>query len=128
MFFEITLIQRLTLFLGYPTYSLTVTLASILVFTGVGAAPQRPLDGAARTGRAGARWPRIVALAAFYLFGPAAAHRRAARRWPLALRVLVAFVVLAPLGLCLGMFMPLGLGAVAASPTTARSTWRGAGR
>ena len=37
MFFEITLIQRLTLFLGYPTYSLTVTLASILIFTGVGA-------------------------------------------------------------------------------------------
>src|SRR5207248_1759034 len=37
IFFEITLIQRLTLFLGYPTYSLTVTLASILIFTGVGA-------------------------------------------------------------------------------------------
>ncbi len=37
IFFEITLIQRLTLFLGYPTYSLTVTLASLLLFTGVGA-------------------------------------------------------------------------------------------
>ena len=37
MFFEITLIQQLVLFLGYPTYSLTVTLASILIFTGVGA-------------------------------------------------------------------------------------------
>src|SRR5690606_40471389 len=31
---------------------------------------------------------------------------------PLGLRVLVAFVVLAPLGVTLGMFMPLGLGAV----------------
>ena len=37
LFFEITLIQRLTLFLGYPTYSLTVTLGSILIFTGIGA-------------------------------------------------------------------------------------------
>ena len=37
MFFEITLIQRLTLFLGYPTYSLTVTLMSLLVFVGIGA-------------------------------------------------------------------------------------------
>ena len=37
MFFEITLIQRLMLFLGFPTYSLTVTLASLLIFTGVGA-------------------------------------------------------------------------------------------
>jgi hypothetical protein len=35
IFFEIVLIQRLTLFLGYPTSSLTVTLASILLFTGV---------------------------------------------------------------------------------------------
>ncbi|HZB42471.1 MAG TPA: hypothetical protein VE487_15970, partial [Ilumatobacter sp.] len=33
----ITLIQRLVLFLGYPTYSLTVTLAAILLSTGVGA-------------------------------------------------------------------------------------------
>ena len=32
---------------------------------------------------------------------------------PLAVRIAVTFVVLAPLGLCLGMFMPLGLGAVA---------------
>jgi MFS family permease len=31
----------------------------------------------------------------------------------LGLRVLVSLVVLAPLGLCLGMFMPLGLGLVA---------------
>ena len=30
IFFEITMIQRLVLFLGYPTYSLTVTLASLL--------------------------------------------------------------------------------------------------
>ncbi len=37
MFFEITMIQRFVRFLGYPTYSLTVTLASILVFTGIGA-------------------------------------------------------------------------------------------
>jgi MFS family permease len=33
---------------------------------------------------------------------------------PLFVRVLVTFVVLAPLGIFLGMFMPLGLGAVSA--------------
>ena len=37
MFFEISLIQRLTLFLGYPTYSLTVTLCAVLVSTALGA-------------------------------------------------------------------------------------------
>jgi MFS family permease len=32
--------------------------------------------------------------------------------WPLAGRVVIAFLMLAPLGICLGAFMPLGLGAV----------------
>ena len=68
MFFEITLIQRLTLFLGYPTYSLTVTLASILLFTGVGAL----LSGrwAADVRRAvPVLLAAIFGLSAFYLFG-----------------------------------------------------------
>jgi hypothetical protein len=110
MFFEITLIQRLTLFLGYPTYSLTVTLASLLIFTGV---------GALLSGRNGARrhvlpvlLAAIAALTLFYQFGlPRLTDALLGQ--PLGLRVVVAFVVLAPLGLCLGTFMPLGLGAVA---------------
>src|SRR5439155_351697 len=36
MFLEVSLIQRLTLFLGYPTYSLTVTLFALLLTTGLG--------------------------------------------------------------------------------------------
>ncbi len=110
MFFEITLIQRLTLFLGYPTYSLTVTLASILLFTGLGAllsgrfaqSPRRVLPPLLVA---------IVALELFYQFGlPELTDGLLSA--PLAMRVLTAFVVLAPLGICLGMFMPLGLGAV----------------
>ena len=34
---EIVLIQRFVLFLGFPTYALSVVLFSLLVFTGVGA-------------------------------------------------------------------------------------------
>jgi MFS family permease len=110
MLFEITMIQRLTLFLGYPTYSLTVTLASILVFTGVGAAlsnrtardPQRAVPVLAVS---------ITALAAFYLFGlPPITN--ALLDSPLVLRVVLTFLVLAPLGICLGTFMPVGLRAV----------------
>ncbi|HET9728177.1 MAG TPA: hypothetical protein VFR41_02090, partial [Acidimicrobiia bacterium] len=37
MFFEVTMIQRLVLYLGFPTYSLTVTLAVLLVSSGLGA-------------------------------------------------------------------------------------------
>ncbi len=111
MFFEITLIQKLVLFLGYPTYSLTVTLASILIFTGVGALLSERF---ASRPRAATRrlLPALVALTAFYLFAlPAITD--ALLTWPLAARVVVAFVVLAPLGVCLGMFMPLGIGTVA---------------
>ena len=113
IFFEITLIQKLTLFLGYPTLSLTVTLASLLIFTGV---------GALLSGRYADRVERVVplmigalaALTVFYLVGlPAVTD--AGLGWPVAVRVVVAFLVLAPLGICLGTFMPVGLGTVAGS-------------
>ncbi|MGH9213632.1 MAG: hypothetical protein ACRD2C_23600 [Acidimicrobiales bacterium] len=110
MLFEISLIQRLILFLGYPTYSLTVTLASILIFTGVGAylsgrfsqEPQRAVRFLL---------PTVVALTVAYVFGlPALTDGLLS--WPIGARLVVAFVVLAPLGICLGTFMPLGLGVV----------------
>ena len=111
IFFEIVLIQRLVLFLGYPTYSLTVTLASLLIFTGV---------GALLSGRHEPRSGRIVpvllvsvtTLTLFYQYGlPPLTD--ALLGWSLAARMLVAFIVMAPLGICLGTFMPLGLSAVA---------------
>ncbi|HKF92946.1 MAG TPA: hypothetical protein VKC52_15875 [Acidimicrobiia bacterium] len=111
MFFEITLIQRLVLFLGYPTYSLTVTLAAILLSTGVGALLSSRYQ--ARAGRAaGVLLSALVALDLFYLFG-LTPMTDALLGLPFAARVVVAFAVLAPLGVCLGAFMPLGLGAVA---------------
>ncbi|MDH3707464.1 MAG: hypothetical protein OES57_15455 [Acidimicrobiia bacterium] len=112
IFYEITLIQKLVLMLGYPTYSLTVTLASILVFTGLGSLLS-------------SRWERnpatpwvllgaLVVLTAFYRWGldPIA---ESLLDESLAVRVLFAFLAVAPLGLVLGAFMPLGLRTVAVS-------------
>jgi hypothetical protein len=111
MFFEITLIQRLVLFLGYPTYSLTVTLAAILLSTGVGALLSARYQASA--GRAA--WVLLGALAVLTLFYEVGLTPMtdALLGVPFAARVAVAFAVLAPLGVCLGAFMPLGLGAVA---------------
>ncbi len=107
MFFEVSLIQRLVLFLGSPTYSLSVTLFSLLVASGLGSW----LGGrsTARRGRALARLlAGLAALAIFYATALAPAF--AAFAWaPLALRAALAVIALAPLGLCLGAFMPLGL-------------------
>ena len=110
MFFEITMIQRLVRFLGYPSYSLTVTLASILVSTGIGALLSRRFAG-----RSGTVVPIVLGLlAALTLFYQLALDplTDALLSSGLAVRVVFALLVLAPLGLCLGMFMPLGLGLI----------------
>jgi hypothetical protein len=112
MFYEITMIQRLVQFLGYPTYSLTVTLASILLSTGVGALVSRRFADRART----AVPILLVVLAALTLFYELALPSilvGSLLSTGLAVRVVFAGAILAPLGLCLGMFMPLGLGRIA---------------
>lgn len=110
MLFEITMIQRLVLFLGYPTYSLTVTLASILVSTGIGALLSRRLVDRTRSAM-----PAILGILAvltlFYQFGLESLTSSMLSA-DLGVRVAVAVAVLVPLGLCLGTFMPLGLGLV----------------
>jgi hypothetical protein len=109
MFFEISMIQRLVLFLGFPTYSLTVTLASLLVSTGLGALlSKRVVD---RRRAMPVLLLALAALTAFYQLG-LGGLMDALLSANLTVRVLVTLVVLAPLGICLGMFMPLGLGLV----------------
>jgi hypothetical protein len=108
--FEISMIQRLVLFLGYPTYSLTVTLASLLFFTGVGALLSNRLVDHARV-VVPVVFLVLCGLTAFYEFGLDSVKDGLLAE-DLAVRVIVTVAVLAPLGLCLGMFMPLGLNLV----------------
>ena len=110
MFFEVPLIQMLTLFLGYPSYSLSVTLFALLLSTGLGSV-------------ASARYPRrlpvLVGLVAtlavcvvFYrLVWPQVVDHMVGLALPW--RVLVAVTMILPLGFVLGAFMPLGLTRVA---------------
>lgn len=117
MLFEITMIQQLAEYLGYPSYSLTVTLASILVFTGLGALWSNRFSAEPRRAI-----PVLLAVLAAltvgyrFLLGPLTDATLTA---PFMVRVAIAFAVLAPLGLVLGMFMPFGLrtvGALSAHP------------
>ena len=62
MLFEVALVQKLALVLGYPTYSLTVTLLALLVAAGLGSlASERWFAGLPRTACGSAsrspRWP-----------------------------------------------------------------------
>ncbi|HVE69522.1 MAG TPA: hypothetical protein VNB64_13175 [Solirubrobacteraceae bacterium] len=103
---EVGLIQRFVLFLGFPTYALSIVLFSLLVFTGLGAllsnlpaSPRRALT--LSLGAAAA----MIAAVAFGL-GPLL---EALVGLPFAARVAVTVALLAPLGAVLGMAMPIGL-------------------
>lgn len=111
MLWEIVLIQKLTLLLGYPTYSLTVTLFALLLATGAGSFATRRLIGR----RDAALVALLCAVGVLSLFfqlglGPLVDRLGGAA---LPARIAVAVAVLAPLGVCLGAFMPLGLATVA---------------
>jgi len=103
---EIVLIQRFVLFLGFPTYALSIVLFSLLVFTGLGSL----LAG---------RWPderrtllRALGVSSVLIAASAIGLQdllRALIDLPFAARVATAIVLLAPFGLCLGMAMPIGL-------------------
>jgi hypothetical protein len=105
--FEIPLMQKLTLLLGYPTHSLTVTLASLLVASGLGSLASRGVASGARLARL---FAAIALLTLFYAVGLDYIVN-ACLAAPFAIRVLVALAVVAPLGFVLGRFLPLGLAA-----------------
>jgi hypothetical protein len=107
MFIEISFVQKFVLFLGYPTYSLTVVLFSLLTSSGIGSfftgrmtlAPERRLV------------PLLVVLAGIsglYLAALPALFQTFLGS-PLAVRVVIASVALVPLGLVMGMFFPTGI-------------------
>jgi hypothetical protein len=115
MAIEITMIQRFSLFLGYPTYSLTVTLMALLLFTGIGALVSPRWHGNAL------RMLRVlsVAIVVLGLFYAIATPplMDALQAWPTLLKAATVVVLCAPLGFCLGMFMPLAITLVASRTT-----------
>jgi hypothetical protein len=104
---EISLIQRFVLFLGYPTYALTVVMLSLLVSTGLGSLASERLQGDLAAALP-ARLAALAALVAAWLAGAPRAFE-ALLGAPFALRVAVSVALLAPLGLVLGSFFPLGI-------------------
>jgi spermidine synthase len=113
---EIAFIQRFVLFLGHPTYALTVVIFLLMLSSGAGSLFSR-------------RWlPRtemawmplalvILALVAHVLFLP-----RALAAWvglAFGYRLVVSALLLVPLGFVMGMPFPTGLRALAAVGDTA---------
>jgi hypothetical protein len=111
MFVEISFVQSFVLFLGSPTYALSVTIFSLLLFSGIGSLvstrfssePEKTLGRLA---------PVLAALVVVYAFGLSRVFG-AALHLELGTRIAIAVLAQMPLGLLLGMFMPLGVASIA---------------
>jgi hypothetical protein len=106
MLIEISQLQRLTIFLGHPSYSLSVVLFSLLVSSGLGS-----LSTARVTAPESAARRRlmltIAIMAAFGLLTPLVTHRFEASSTPI--RIALSIALLFPIGFLMGMAFPLGM-------------------
>jgi hypothetical protein len=108
MLLEVALLQRFVLLLGHPVYSLTVTLFSLLLGTGVGSLISRrvPIERVRRITLRALVAVAFVAMLAALVLGRLVDF---AIPWPLAARIAVAVALLIPLGVLLGIGLPGGM-------------------
>ena len=110
---EIAFIQRFVLFLGHPTYALTVVVFLLLLASGGGSLASRQWLGQSRSA-----WLALLGIVAVLLLYvwilPGLLN--ALVGLPFVAKLLVSAVLLAPLGFAMGMPFPTGLKALASFP------------
>jgi spermidine synthase len=114
---EIAFIQRFVLFLGHPTYALTVVIFLLMLSSGAGSLMSR--EWMRRTERV---WIPL-ALAILILIADAFFLSHALAAWVglrFASRVAISAILLVPLGVAMGMPFPTGLRALTAIPSVSR--------
>jgi hypothetical protein len=105
MLVEISQMQRLIVFLGHPTYGLSVVLFVILSAAGLGSLAYPTVR---RTiGASGSLIALLVAVVAFGILAPALLHHFREASTPI--RISVAAISLAPVAFCLGFAFPAGM-------------------
>jgi hypothetical protein len=107
MFLEISTMQRLVLYLGHPTYSLTVVMSCFMLFAGLGS-----LFAGRFTGQATRAMRLAIGLLCVLLVVATFAMDAlldATLALPFPVRVAVVVAMLAPLNFLMGMPFPLGL-------------------
>ena len=119
---EVALIQKFVLFLGHPTYALTVVIFSMLLSSGMGSFWSRKLVG-------GSQAKMSLTLAAVVLLVAAMAALvsplvSAAVGWPQPLKIAVAVLMIFPAGFAMGMPFPTGLKRLETrQPSSVRWAW-----
>ena len=105
---QVALIQKFVLFLGHPTYALTVIIFSMLISSGFGSFFSRRLVAGATSSRL--QWvllgvAAVVAVLAFV----AAPVSEAGVGLPLAVKVMITICLIIPAGFLMGIPFPTGL-------------------
>ena len=104
---QIALIQKFVLFLGHPTYALTVIIFSMLISSGFGSFfSRRVMHGSESRLKAVLLG---VALAVSVLAFIAAPVSEFGAGWPIAAKIAVTVALIAPAGFLMGMPFPTGL-------------------
>lgn len=121
---QVALIQKFVLFLGHPTYALTVIIFSMLVSSSLGSFWSRRLAGA----RDDARRLNVVligiALTVTILAFSASPVGEHAVGWPLPIKALVTVCMIAPAGFLMGVPFPIGLARLQTDfPQAVRWAW-----
>jgi hypothetical protein len=107
MLVELSLMQKLSLMMGHPTYSIAVVLTSLLIFCGMGSLVSGSLRLGPRTIIAVAVTGISIGVMLYMPLLPWVTESTIA--WPLFVRALVAMALLAPVSFCMGMPFPTGL-------------------
>jgi MFS family permease len=112
---EVSQLQRLSIFLGHPTYGLTVVLFSVLLFSGMGSMLTERFVRADRPVSLLA--PFVVLLGAVVTFGLVTPHVLAHMESSTTpVRIATAIGLLAPLSLVMGMPFAIGMRVAATRP------------
>jgi hypothetical protein len=104
---QVALIQKFVLFLGHPTYALTVIIFSMLLSSGIGSFYSRRLLAGSQT-RLRLLLAGVAVLVTILAFS-ATPLMDVGVAWPLAVRALITVAAIAPAGFFMGMPFPTGL-------------------
>ncbi|MFN2376849.1 MAG: hypothetical protein ABR538_09950 [Candidatus Binatia bacterium] len=105
---ELGVLQRYIVFLGHPTYALSVVLFALLLSTALGSLLVGLRPSAVRVS-----YPLLFATLAATMF-VVPGLLEAWYGWPLAARVVAAGALIVPLGVCMGTALPSGLSRLSA--------------
>ena len=124
MLVEIGLMQKFSVLLGHPIYSLAITLMSMILASGLGSM------AADRVAKRSAGWLPHLPVVAGLLILVAAASAQLAIETAMAAaapaRALLAVAFTFPIGFVLGFFFPLGLGRLERAGSSSRDRGCGA--